>query len=190
MVRSSTIHLALFIVVVWMCLTSTMIRAEEAGCLCLEEVARDMKGPVYLSSPDDNSERLFISSQEGAIYIHSMDGTPNDQPFINLTDRVTIDGGYHNGLVGMAFHPEFETNKKFYVTYTYLTDAGKDDFRVSEFMASSQDDNIGMPDSERILISLEKPSELHHAGQVRKSSLIHSLHLLIHRILNLYFSQA
>ena len=76
--------------------------------------------PVGIYKADDGSNRLFVIEQRGRIKV--FDNNPsvtNYDMFLDITDIVNQDGGYtEEGLLGLAFHPNFSENGYFYVNYT------------------------------------------------------------------------
>jgi hypothetical protein len=74
----------------------------------------------HVQSAHDGSGRLFIIEKYGVIRIYE-NGQLLDQPFLNIDDRVN-DRGNEMGLLGLAFHPNYEQNGYFYVNYTGAAD--------------------------------------------------------------------
>ena len=72
--------------------------------------------PVFLTHAPDDFDRLFVLGKLGRISIIK-DGAVLDDPFLDLTDLV-LSVGHEQGLLGLTFHPDFETNGFFYVDYT------------------------------------------------------------------------
>lgn len=139
----------------------------------LERVASGIAAPVGMVFPDDGTDRAFIVSQPGRIFVMARDGAVSETPLLDLRDRVieltpTYD---ERGLLGMALHPQFGSNGRFFVFYN--ADASDEvaaesdsEVRVSEFALSSADDNIADPASERILLRVGKPQFNHNGGQL------------------------
>ncbi len=113
--------------------------------------------PVDLQSSFDGSGRLFIIEKYGAIRIFK-DGQLLDQPLLNIDDRVN-DESNEMGLLGLAFHPNFEQNGYFYVNYT--GDGGHT--RISRFTASGDSAD---PNSEQVLMVVDQPFPNHNGGGV------------------------
>lgn len=113
--------------------------------------------PVDVQSAFDGSGRLFIIEKYGAIRIVK-DGQLSSESFINIDDRVN-DYSNEMGLLGLAFHPEFEQNGYFYVNYT--GEGGHT--RISRFQASG---DVADPASEKILLTVDQPFPNHNGGAV------------------------
>src|SRR5829696_8606491 len=71
--------------------------------------------PLEIADPGDGSGRLFVAEQAGRIRI-VQDGALADQPFLDITDRIASGG--ERGLLGLAFHPDFPNDPRFFVDYT------------------------------------------------------------------------
>ncbi len=110
-----------------------------------------------LQSSFDGSGRLFIIEKYGAIRIFK-DGQLLDQPLLNIDDRVN-DESNEMGLLGLAFHPNFEQNGYFYVNYT--GEGGHT--RISRFTASGDSAD---PNSEQVLMVIDQPFPNHNGGGV------------------------
>ncbi|HEX2282271.1 MAG TPA: PQQ-dependent sugar dehydrogenase, partial [Thermomicrobiales bacterium] len=122
----------------------------------LELVADGLDRPTGIEHAGDGSGRLFIPEQSGAVRILA-GGAILDAPFLDLSDRVA--GGFEQGLLGLAFHPEFASNGRFFVHYT----DENGDTVVAEF-AQSADGERADPDSERVLLTVDQPNEFHNGG--------------------------
>lgn len=111
--------------------------------------------PVDIQPAKDGSGRLFIIEKNGFIRVYE-NGQLIEAPFLDITDRVS-EGGNEMGLLGLAFHPDYETNGFFYVNYT-----GTDGHtRISRFQASG---NSADQNSETYLLVIEQPYQNHNGG--------------------------
>lgn len=132
--------------------------------LKLERLYEGMRQPTVITAPAGD-DRLFVVQRVGVIRI--LDGERNlvDPAFLDITDRV-LANGIEQGLLGLAFHPDYESNGRFFV---YYTDRGGRR-QLSEFLVSVSDPNRARPDSERVLFELEQPPDAtdirHYGGQL------------------------
>lgn len=125
----------------------------------LEEVVSGLERPVHLISPPGDP-RLFIVEQPGRIRIVK-DGQLLQQPFLDIDSRVES-GGNEQGLLSVAFHPNYASNGYFYVNYT-----GNDgDTRVERYTVSSSDADHADPASAALIISYDQPYRNHNGGHV------------------------
>lgn len=127
--------------------------------IILEDFAT-ASNPVEIIASPTNDNRLFVVQQSGTIRILNTDGTFETNNFLNITDRVNFSG--EMGLLGLAFHPQFATNRYFYV---YYNRAGRT-ITVSRFTANSADPNTADPTTEKIMLSIEKPFTNHNGGSI------------------------
>jgi len=130
----------------------------------LETLVEDLGQPTAITAPAGD-ERLFLVERVGVVRVLDANRDLVEAPFIDLTDRV-LANGIEQGLLGLAFHPDYANNGRFYV---YYTDQGGRR-QLSEFQVSVSDPNLASPDTERVLIELEQPPDAtdirHYAGQL------------------------
>jgi glucose/arabinose dehydrogenase len=139
----------------------------------LQLVATGFTSPVALLDPDDGSQRLFVVDQTGVIWIVS-DGKRIGSPFLDLGDRIVELNSFYDerGLLGLAFHPDFATNGRFYVSYSAPRRAGLSPeewdhtTHISEFTVSIEEGNLANADSERVVLALDKPGYNYEGGQI------------------------
>ena len=83
-------------------------------------VADGLTSPVALVSPPDGSGRLFVVDQVGLIRVIDADGTLRPNPFLDLRSRIVplMSGFDERGLLGLAFHPGYSANGRFFVYYS------------------------------------------------------------------------
>jgi glucose/arabinose dehydrogenase len=123
--------------------------------LKLAEVARGFEQPVLALSPPGDS-RLFVVDQPGRIWVFGDDGS---EVFVDLRDDVVFGG--ERGLLGLAFHPDYADNGRFFVNYTGVGGAT----RISELQASP-DRNSARGDGQQILLEIGQPARNHNGGMI------------------------
>lgn len=130
--------------------------------LKLQSVVKGLTSPTGLSHPGDQSNRLFVVEQRGTVRILK-NGTLSEKLFLDLQDRVTAGG--EKGLLGLAFHPKFSENRRFFLNYT--APAGPTGLQtvISEFKVGA-DSDAADPATERILLTLPQPFPNHNGGQL------------------------
>lgn len=139
----------------------------------LEIVAGGFTSPVALVDPDDGSDRLFVVDQMGLIWIVS-EGQRLEPPFLDLREQVVELNSFYDerGLLGLAFHPGFASNGRFYVSYSGSLQAGVPSSEwdhttyISEFTVSGDNPDQAEPHSERVLLTLDKPGYNYEAGHL------------------------
>jgi len=120
--------------------------------LTAQLVAGGFELPVFATSPGD--DRLFVVEQTGRILV-LVDGQVKPEPFLDLRGQVS--GGGEQGLLGLAFHPEYANNGRVFVNYT---DAGGDTQVVAYTAAGDAAD----PGSATTLFSVDQPYANHNGG--------------------------
>jgi glucose/arabinose dehydrogenase len=124
----------------------------------LQLVASGLSAPLYLTAPTGDVSRLFIVEQTGAIKVFK-DGALLPTPFLDLSGQLVAGG--EQGLLGLAFDPDYATNGRFVVHYTDL----EGDTRVSWFQVSANPD-VADPGTEQIIFTADQPYGNHNGGQV------------------------
>ncbi len=125
----------------------------------LQVVVTGLSGPIYVTNAHDGTNRLFIIEQSGVIKV-LQPGSSTPTVFLNITDRV-LDGG-EQGLLGLAFHPQFETNRRFFVDYTREGDGAT---VIAEYHASAADPNIA-DTTETVFLTIAQPFANHNGGMI------------------------
>ena len=124
----------------------------------LEVVASGLDAPLHLTAPPGDERRLFIVERGGRIRI-VRDGVLLPTPFLDIGGRVSSGG--EQGLLGMAFHPDYEANGFFYVDYTDTSG----DTKVVRYGVSSDPDRAEAGPDVTIL-SVAQPFPNHNGGLV------------------------
>ncbi len=127
--------------------------------------AGQLSAPLAARHAGDDSGRLFVVEQGGAIRILDNTGTLLATPFINLSGRL-VSGG-ERGLLGLDFHPDYANNGLFYVNYSAGNASPFPDGTtvVSEFQVSA-DPNIADATSERVLLTVRQDFSNHNGGDI------------------------
>lgn len=115
--------------------------------------------PVALTAPRHDRHRQFVVQQGGTIRV-IVNGKVRSRPFLDIRDRV-VSGG-EQGLLGLAFAPDYATSKRFYVYYT-ARGSGAD--TLAEFRAASAD--RADAGSGRVLFAIPDPESNHNGGQLQ-----------------------
>jgi glucose/arabinose dehydrogenase len=124
----------------------------------LQLVGSGFSSPLYLTNPPGDPARLFIVEQTGAIRIIK-DGNVLPTPFLDISDRISAGG--EQGLLGLAFYPDYAGTGRFIVHYT--DPAG--DTHLSIFQVTA-DPDVADPASEQVILTADQPYPNHNGGQV------------------------
>lgn len=124
-------------------------------------------GALALVSPPGETNRLFVVEKTGRIQVITNLASPTKTQFLDISSKVNA--GDEGGLLGLAFHPGYATNRQFFVFYTLDTTTvegtGLHD-RLARFEASPGDPNAGLPDSEVPLITQFDRASNHNGGDL------------------------
>lgn len=140
----------------------------------LQLVADGFVSPIGLVASPDNTGRLFVIDQAGKIWIVDSTGNKVATPFMDVTALLApLNPNYdERGLLGLAFHPQFATNRRFYIYYLRPPHAGgptpttswNNLSRISEFQVSAADANIADMGTEKIILEMDDPQGNHNGG--------------------------
>jgi glucose/arabinose dehydrogenase len=123
----------------------------------------DFVRPLGIKHAGDGSDRLFVVEQAGIISVFPNESDVSEREiFLDIQGRVT-DQSNEQGLLGLAFHPDFETNGYFYVNYTATS---PERTVISRFSVSEDDENIANPASETVLLTYNQPYGNHNGGHI------------------------
>jgi glucose/arabinose dehydrogenase len=122
-------------------------------------------GPTYDTAPPGDNHRLFVVEQPGRIQV-MVDGVKQATPFLDISSEVKYNG--EQGLLSMAFAPDYATSGKFYVYYTSRQNCSGPgpgcDEHLAEFTRSATNPNVANPSSERPLLQIPHPTDENHNG--------------------------
>jgi glucose/arabinose dehydrogenase len=147
---------------------SPSLFCQEGPAIKLQIVAKGLVAPVALESPKDKSGRLFICEQTGKIKIIK-DGKLLDIPFLDLSPKLDKIGKAYSekGLLGLAFHPNYKNNGRFFVYYSAPENDSQYDHKsvLAEYKVSSTPD-LANPIAQTIIMEIKQPESNHNGGQL------------------------
>ena len=128
----------------------------------LEEYATGFSSPVDIENAGD--DRLFIVERSGRIKIIDGSGTVLPTPFLDIDD-IVADASFQSeqGLLGLAFHPDYANNGYFFVNYT--NNSG--DTRIARYTRNATNPNLADPNSGTIILSIDQPYANHNGGCIK-----------------------
>ena len=121
--------------------------------------------PVGIYHSGDNTNRIFILEQEGIIKVFNNDASAtNVEIFLDITSIVDQDGGYtEEGLLGLAFHPNYNENGYFFVNYTSHNPRRN---VIARYNVSANNPNQADEESSVIILEVNQPYTNHNGGQL------------------------
>lgn len=133
--------------------------------VALEPVVTGLRKPVHVTTAGDGTRRLFIVEKGGTIRI-ALDGSLQETPFLDIRDQVVSDdrppASWEQGLLSVAFPPDYATSGRFYVHYTVVPDGT---VTISRFRVSDDPDRA-LPDSEEAILTVQTVGPNHNGGQL------------------------
>jgi|FLYN01.1.fsa_nt_gi predicted lipoprotein with Yx(FWY)xxD motif len=139
----------------------------------VELVAEGLAAPVAFVSANDGSGRMFIADQAGMIRVLSADGELLEEPFLDLTGQIVpLREDYdERGVLGLAFHPDYANNGRFFVYYTApLSENGPEGWDhsnvVAEFRVSPDNPDVADLATQKLILRIDQPQFNHNAGQI------------------------
>ena len=131
---------------------------QSIGSVVLQLVEAGFSAPLFLTAPPGDSQRLFIVEQTGLIRI-VRDDSVLTAPFLDLRTLILCCG--ERGLLGLAFHPDYASNGRFFVHYSNT--AG--DTRVMRYVVSANPDSAD-PASAQLVLAEPQPYPNHNGGML------------------------
>ena len=125
----------------------------------LVPVVTNLSTPVYVTNAHDGTNRLFILEQGGVIKV-LQPGSSSPTVFLNISSAVLFGG--EQGLLGLAFHPAFQTNRRFFVNYTRMGDGAT---VIAEYHASASNPNVA-DITETVILTISQPFANHNGGMI------------------------
>ena len=139
--------------------------APAAASFKLTLVASGFNRPVYLTHAGDGSNRLFLVEQSGKVWTFK-DGERLAQPFLDVASiisRSALGQGFtERGLLGLAFHPNYDSNGRFFVNYTDRNGSTV----VASYQVSLSNPDLADGESQQILFQLAQPYANHNGGHI------------------------
>src|SRR4029450_6088673 len=126
----------------------------------LSSVATGLSSPLDLQTPGDATDRLFVVQQGGLIRVIKA-GALLPTAFLNIASKVTVNG--EMGLLGLAFHPDYATNRRFYVNYVRGSVTAPQSV-IAEYQTQAANPDVADAASERDLLILNQPAQNNHKG--------------------------
>ncbi len=129
--------------------------------IVLEQIPHPFVAPVFVTAPPGDEDRVFVVQQGNGgptadIKLMFQGGAPTT--FLTVTQ---ISSGGERGLLSMAFAPDYETSRRFYV---YYTASGNGAMTVAEYLRDPVDPNVADPTTRRVVISIPHPTYGNHNG--------------------------
>ena len=128
--------------------------------IALQQFATGFSSPVAIVNAGDT--RLFVVERGGSIRVLNANGSVNATTFLTLTNATIVSGG-EQGLLGLAFHPNFATNRFFYVNYTRAGDGAT---IIAKYTANAANTNVADATSAQILLTIAQPFTNHNGGSL------------------------
>jgi glucose/arabinose dehydrogenase len=122
-------------------------------------IVSGLSSPVDIVNAGDGTNRLFIVEQGGTIRIHN-GSSLLATPFLNISTIITPGG--ERGLLSMAFHPDYENNRYFFVYYNNLSG----DITVARYQTQAGNPNEADAGSGVVLLTIPKPFDNHNGGDL------------------------
>lgn len=138
----------------------------------MELIAENVLSPVGIENAGDGSNRLFIVSQNGKIHIIKH-GKMLPEPFLDLNGKmVKLNNTYaERGLLGLAFHPKYKENGRFFVFYSAMPfdKSSNNQSVIAEYTVSADNPDKANSDG-KILLTIDQPENNHNGGSLAFSA--------------------
>lgn len=137
-------------------------RIEAPNVIQLEPVFSGLSNPIYATNAHDGTNRMFVVEKVGIINVFQP-GSTTPGVFLNISSRV-LSTGNEQGLLGLAFHPQYSVNGRFFVYYTRKLPVSDGALVIAEYRATPPESNTGDFNSEIVLLTIPHPGQTNHNG--------------------------
>ncbi|XP_052272913.1 HHIP-like protein 1 isoform X2 [Dreissena polymorpha] len=151
-------------------------KVSQEGCLCMEPFDKvKFRNPIFLKHANDGSKRMFIGEQIGIVHIMYPDGRLITPAFLDISADIQSSSykGDERGMLGMAFHPNFSQNRKFYIYYSAIITeyeqqqtSADHKTRIEEFQVSADKPDQVDYSYHRIILEVYEPYWNHNGGEI------------------------
>lgn len=125
-----------------------------------ERIAAGLSSALWLGSPPKDEDRLFVAEQNSGLIKIIRNGAVMPTPFLNIKSKIRTSS--ERGLLGVAFHPNYEANGYFFVNYTRAGDGAT---MVERYTVSATNPNVANPASAKLILGpISQPSSNHNGG--------------------------
>jgi glucose/arabinose dehydrogenase len=150
----------------------------KAKALDLQLVADGFVSPIGVVAVPDESDKLYVIDQIGKIWILDAAGSRLPVPFLDVSSALIplSPNGDERGLLGLAFHPDYQQNGRFFIYYQLPPRAGgpppqpgpgwNNLSRISEFKVSAANPNLADMGSEKVILEWDDPQSNHNGGTI------------------------
>jgi Ca2+-binding RTX toxin-like protein len=134
--------------------------------LSTQRVTSGLSNPLYVTAPPGDTSRLFVLEQKsGSVKILDLASkTVLPTPFLTVPASELLANGFEQGMLGLAFHPDYATNGKFYVSYTAPGGGNAGQTKVVEYQVSGSDPNLANSIPSRTILTINQPQQNHNGG--------------------------
>jgi glucose/arabinose dehydrogenase len=143
------------------------VKSQTTTGFTARRVVSGLTQPLFVTAPPGDVNRLFIVQQTGQVLIFNLrTGKIKARPFLNIRSRLTSTSG-EQGLLGMAFDPNYAGNGKFYLNFTVPGGAfGNGVTHVSQFQVPASKPNVAKTSNEKLLLTFDHPQGNHNGGWI------------------------
>ncbi|MDQ3373503.1 MAG: PQQ-dependent sugar dehydrogenase [Acidobacteriota bacterium] len=126
----------------------------------LQPFLSGLSSPLLATNAKDGSKRLFVVQRDGIIKV-VQPGSSAAADFMNISSKIVAGG--EQGLLGLAFHPQFAANGYFFVNYTRRSDGAT---VIARYKTTDASNALGDANSERIVLTIAQPFSNHNGGMI------------------------
>lgn len=128
--------------------------------LRLEQISTTLSFPLFLTAPPGDIARLFVAEKGGRIKILDRNTNALQATFLDISALVSA--GSEQGLLGLAFDPQYAINRRFYVSYTDVTGTSV----IARYLADPGNPERALTPEDRIILTLAQPFANHNGGMI------------------------
>jgi glucose/arabinose dehydrogenase len=145
----------------------TSLEAQSTIRLTSRRIATGLDQPLFVTAAPGDTSRLFILEEKtGEIKILNLNTNQIlNTPFLKINASELLKDGFEQGLLGLAFHPNYANNGKFYINYTSPGGGSAGQTKIVEYRVSNNP-NLADSTTARTILTFNQPAQNHNGGSM------------------------
>ncbi|MGB8195127.1 MAG: PQQ-dependent sugar dehydrogenase, partial [Chitinophagaceae bacterium] len=163
--RNATLRLSIGVLLMLTLIFSPILLTAQPRLVYEPAISGGLSSPIDIVNAGDGTNRLFVVQQAGTIRVYNQSHAYLGN-LVTVAGVTFVGGGDERGLLSMAFHPDYETNRFFYVYYNTNV-AGVDYINIARYQTRADNPNLADDTSRKVMLTIQKPFTNHNGGRLQ-----------------------